>query len=140
MPRGCPIDWTDELVAKLKSLYPMHLDSEVAEALGLNYKSVRNKAKALGLKKGDGYEEYYKKTQARIRYISGKYMRNSGQFKKGNKPVYTFPKGEPPKEWVDKRVATIKRQYYEDSVRMKYGLEPKMKFHRPMRYYLKKDK
>lgn len=117
----------------------MHLDSEVAKALGISARAMRDHAKKIGLTKGEGYEEYFKKEQSRIHYISGKYVRNSGQFQKGNTPAHTFPKGEQPREMIEKRAATMRKQYHEDAVRMKYGLEPKMKFKRPVRFYLNEE-
>lgn len=114
----------------------MHLDTEVAYALGLDYKSVRTKAKVLGLVKGEGYEEYFAKRQREINTVSHKGKTNSGQFKKGNKPTYTFPKGTPPQEMIEKRAATMRKQYREDKIRIKYGLEPKMKFKLKVKYDL----
>lgn len=139
MPRGYPIQWEGDLDAKLRELYPMHLDTEIARELGVSNKAMRDHAKKLGLTKGDGYKEYFDKRNRQIQKIGHINFKNSGQFKKGNQPNHTFPKGEQPSEWVEKRVATLKRQYYEDSVRMKYGLEPKMKFHRVLRYDLTKQ-
>lgn len=140
MPKGYRIDWNEELESKLREWYPMHLDTVVAKELGISVKAMREHAKKIGLKKGEGYEEYYKKEQARIRKIAGQYVRNSGQFQKGCPPnEYSYKKGEKqPRERVERRAATLRKQYYEDAVRIKYGLEPKMKFHRSIKYDLTK--
>lgn len=136
MPKGYAIDWTQELEDRLRDLYPMHLDTEVAEMMGLCYKSIRHHARLLGLTKGEGYDEYSRRRMSEINSQRTKGKPNKGKFQKGHRPAVTFPKGRPPQEMIDRRAETLRKRYREDKVRIKYGLEPKMKFKLKVKYNL----
>ncbi|MEM1451115.1 MAG: hypothetical protein AAF957_18720 [Planctomycetota bacterium] len=73
MPR-----WTDEELAQLRELYPIHSNLEIADRLGRSVKSVVSKAHNMGLKKDRARLQQMGRQNVRQRYDRGGEDRDPG--------------------------------------------------------------
>lgn len=49
------IQWTDDMLHTLTTLYPTHTIGDIADELGISDTAVSNKAKSLGLKRSKSF-------------------------------------------------------------------------------------
>jgi len=80
--RGIPHEWTPEEIEMLKARYPNESSEDIAASMGLTYKQVYSKAKALALEKSDEYLNRMKELRNE-RFFAHRYP----GFKPGHIPV-----------------------------------------------------
>lgn len=129
------IIWTPEMFAKLTDKFPNTFNKELAEELGISWRTLIRKARELGLEKEESFLEKNKtviQTMAKAARSPNKTKGQKGWTVPGGEK-YQFKPGHIPKMKTDKslvervhktRNETIRR----DRIRRKIGLTPLTKF------------
>jgi hypothetical protein len=123
------IEWTAEMIAKLKTDYPCRFNKDVAKELGIGWRSLVRKARELGVEKEPDFLDINRSKIVQL--IAAVRKPNPSQACKGfiipNSEKYRFKKGHVPPTKTDgelvkriheKRNDTIRRE----RLRMRYGL------------------
>jgi hypothetical protein len=85
--------WTLKEVAFLEDNYSTTTTTEIADELGRSLSSVKNKAFAMGLKKGEEYEYPTRFARGGSPWNYARNAPNRGSFRKGRKPPNAQPEG-----------------------------------------------
>lgn len=127
------IKWTNEMIAKLRAEFPVRFNRELANDMGISWRSLVRKARELGIEKEEGFLD---KNRTAIVVMIKKVRRpnptkgmkgwsvpNSEQYryKKGNVSIMSDP--ERHRKAQEKRNATIRSE----RIRIKYGLPQQTK-------------
>ena len=89
------IFWNKQMLEYLRKNYATTINEELAEWLGVSYRTVRRKAHQLGLKKDEAWLKDIHDERRKLAIASSKVHGNAGQFKKGQhaSPATEFKKG-----------------------------------------------
>lgn len=137
--------WTPQMNERLRELYPIMINSDIAKEFGLTKHQVEYHAHAIGLRKPPGFnKEHLQESLARRRPC----RQNAGWFAKGHSigKGHRFKKGhrldpDTEKKRIEHVTASRRKQTYDELIRIKYGLRRKTKMPMPEKvYYINKDK
>lgn len=137
--------WTPQMNERLRELYPIMLNSDIAKEFGMTKSQVEHHAHDIGLRKPPGFNEAHQKESLSRRRPCKK---NAGWFTKGHSigKRNRFTKGhrldpETERKRIERVTEARRRQTYEELLRIKYGLRRKTKMPMPDKvYYINKEK
>lgn len=138
------ITWTDEKLGLLKELFPFTFNCEIAKKLGISKTAVNVKARALGLKKEDGFldkrrQEITRMATEKLKIIYNPFRGKKGwcvpggektQFKPGNLSVMSYDPEVVQRSRLS-RMETIRRE----KLRIKIGLPQKTRLRLSDKHY-----
>lgn len=129
-PSRRPIEWTPDKIKILCDYYPTMFNTVMAKWLGVSYRTLERKARALGLVKVANFNELKAESFSQIvsdgvkrAYAEG---RKVSHFKKGvrNNPQGEFPKGHKFDDAIEEeRKEKIRRTYRKKKILKIYGLK-----------------
>ena len=113
---GCSVRiyWSKDMLDYLKQHYATTLNEELAGCLGVSVRTMKRKAKELGLEKDSGWLRGVYDERRRMAMSAWKRKGKPGAFKKGvrSSPATEFKKGHTESEETKaKRIASLKRWY-----------------------------
>jgi hypothetical protein len=127
--QGNKKQWSDEMIEKLKSEYPVRLTKEIAKDFGFGYRTVIRKARELNLVKAVDFIQINREKISEL--IAKNKPVNPNKGVKGfiipNSEKYRFKKGELPKIDYEKARKSRLELIRLEKMRLKYGLKQKSK-------------
>ena len=109
---GCKwkIHWTADMISYMKRKYPTTKNDIMAEALGINKRTIIFKAREMGLYKDPAILNGWRRQSLVIAHVMYRAKGSPNRFKPGNK--FGFQKGQKiPEEQLAKRGAAMKRTW-----------------------------
>ena len=110
---GVKLYWTSVMIEKLRRLFPTTSNDDVAAELGVSVKTIRNKARELGLAKDPCYISMICKKKQRLgKLVPKKHTRRKGG---GNISEYIANETEEQKRKRIEKIVKSRRATYRDS-------------------------
>jgi hypothetical protein len=123
------VNWTDELIEKLKNEFPVRMTPELVKEWGISQRTIIRKARELGIDKSENFREL---NQEKINELISKNLPpNPYKGLKGwimpRSQEFQFKKGERPKINYLQATASRNETIRKEKLRLKYGLKQKTK-------------